>query len=60
MIKLDVDDYCHDCPEFEPELERLYIEDINFDRHVDTRITCDNQHKCRHIMRYLKALDGGE
>ena len=62
MINLEVEDYCQDCDEFVPCTERLCIEDIQFDRHVIMRVTCDKANRCRRLVRYLqKKVDtGGE
>ena len=56
MIKLLVEDYCHECPEFYPEKhggEILYAE---ADRvHItDTIIRCDNYDKCCLIKKHLE------
>lgn len=60
MIKLNVEEYCHTCPEFYPEKvggEVYYAEGeviyIN-----DTFVRCDNYDKCQRIKKHLeKNLD---
>jgi hypothetical protein len=58
MIVLNVEEYCHNCPDFEAYVER----DIcNFDivlsasnmkcNHI---ITCEHEDRCRQIKKYLE------
>ena len=54
MIKLDISDYCNDCPEFDAEthtLRTLYA----LDQAVETRIACSNAEKCNRIKKYLET-----
>lgn len=57
MIVLEVEDYCHDCPDFEADVQKADIwagidEEIwNFG---DTVIRCEYRERCRSIRRYLK------
>lgn len=64
MIVLKVEDYCHNCPEFEPELEKDEREMIGFDitsrtetREVycSTTVTCVHCHRCAAV--YQKAVE---
>lgn len=56
MIKIEVADYCNECMDFDPDVERpqkLY----NFGEEItisDTVIRCINRNRCRNIARYLK------
>ena len=52
MIKLDIFDYCNDCPEFDAEIHTFYA----LDRAVETRITCSNAEKCNLIKKYLESV----
>jgi hypothetical protein len=49
MIRLDVQDYCHSCPEFEASV--VMIDHIT---KIDTIIHCEHQFKCDRIKQYLK------
>lgn len=58
MIKLDLMDYCQDCPYFEAEVSReeygtpaTYID-------IHTIISCKNQGKCGWLLNYLKGTTG--
>ena len=50
MIRLIVDDYCNNCPDFDAETNILYGDEgvaaIN--------VECSNRDKCERIYRYLK------
>lgn len=57
MIKLEVEDYCHECPCF--EAETIAPPDLYFDnecvKHVgDTYMRCVNREQCERIRKYLK------
>ena len=53
MIKLAVEEYCHDCDGFEPEVERLYCND-GYDELVCQSVQCQKRDQCNHIYSYLK------
>ena len=63
MIKLEVQEYCHYCSDFEPDEERpekYYFgsEEIIM---TDTVIRCRYRKRCKNIERYLrkKVADDG-
>ena len=51
MIRLNVHDYCHNCPEFEPEAEKLL--DDNY--MCQCQVSCVNHHKCEDIANRIEA-----
>lgn len=53
MIKLCVEDYCHDCPRFEPEVKK---DDVFVDGglHYETCIFCECRHECAAIKRHVE------
>ena len=70
MIKLEVCEYCHQCPGFHPEvvsrpeievlkLETFYDLDIKEDKIVNTRgdtvVKCKERAKCAAMYIYLKG-----
>lgn len=55
MIKLVVEEYCRNCPKFEPTLEGPHIFGCGCDIVVDTFIHCEHAEMCREIMNYLKS-----
>ena len=52
MIKLDVKGYCHNCSDFEPHAERLYIDGIAT---CHTVVTCEYAERCEHIENYIRG-----
>ena len=64
MIRLEVQDYCHECRLFEAHVKgpRVAAYLFNGDEVVvdDVIITCMNQNKCRSIKNYLERTLKGE
>ena len=56
MIKLLVEDYCHNCPEFYPEKVGGEVLYANGDivGVSTTFIMCDNYEKCQRIKQHLE------
>ena len=52
MIKLDISDYCNDCPEFDAETHTICA----WDQAVETRIACSNAEKCNRIKKHLETV----
>ena len=50
MIKLNVKDYCHDCPQFVADSETLWMNGENL-----TYVMCGNRKECQQIEQYLRA-----
>lgn len=60
MIKLDVDKFCENCDEFEPNVSidrRTLHNDFSFNPEilafVNTTVTCKHRTRCRSIKDYL-------
>lgn len=56
MIKIEVADYCNDCMDFDPDVERPQ-KVYSFNEEIiisDTVVRCANRNRCRNIARYLK------
>ena len=53
MIKLCVEEYCHDCPRFEPEIKK---DSIYYDGglHPEVVIFCELRHECASIKRHIE------
>lgn len=49
MIKLNVEDYCQDCPEFEARADKLYGDN----RSLNTWVYCEHKKICKRIHDYL-------
>ena len=58
MIKLDVDEYCHSCAEFEPVVtERPRLIEVSFEHFCfcgNTIVECKHRYRCEAIYNYLK------
>lgn len=69
MIRLEVEDYCSNCPEFCPVVDRVNTELHSFDEDnvktivdtiVDTIVTCEHKLRCKSIKKYLESRKKGE
>ena len=60
VIKLVLDPWCSNCPEFEAKTvsERLVADNYSFDGSlneiVETFITCEHKNRCAGMVNYLK------
>lgn len=60
MISLLVKDYCHDCPEFEADVEKLNFVTNDLCRYdtenilTNTHIGCKHRVRCAGMVEYLK------
>ena len=52
MIKLDVAEYCANCPYFSPESESVTLHTPS-DEIITTTVQCKNKEKCNLICEYL-------
>ena len=61
MIKLVVDEYCHECPEFEPDVNKDKEELVEFDfmarvekrtMFCNTTVTCQHRDRCAAIYKH--------
>lgn len=67
MIRLEVEEYCSQCPEFEPDIERReeVVGCVDFSepsgyravRFCDTVIRCKHAARCEGIRSYLKTKE---
>lgn len=53
MITLDVKEYCHNCPGFEPSVTRNEMFDSGHGA-VETVVRCKYRGRCESMVRYLK------
>ena len=60
MIRLDIERYCHDCLEFEADVERpIKVDYIGTNKEQmtclsDTVIRCEHRYKCKNIQQHLE------
>lgn len=52
MIELNVEEYCHNCPNFEPVINRLFADN----KCQGTVIICRDKFTCNSIKSYLKDV----
>ena len=70
MIELKVEEYCHDCPDFEADVikskesyeNRYNPMTMQTEEHVFVRTTvhCAHANRCRAVKRYLEKKQKGE
>lgn len=67
MIKLNVEHYCSECSEFEPDVNKecyqLYSPEPygNYTgEHCNTTVTCKHAQRCECIREFIKRNDKGE
>lgn len=51
MISLNVENYCHNCPDFEPKVDKMYGDMKVYEQIV----SCVNKERCKHI--YNEIMD---
>ena len=62
MIRLYVQNYCHDCPEFDPDVEKDTIYSENYlmgkrTTHTQTDIYCKHKDRCESMIKFLKEKE---
>lgn len=50
MIQLNVENYCQECPDFDPVTERLYAGG----EVAMIIVSCEHKERCERIKRYLE------
>lgn len=59
MIELKVEEYCHDCPDFEPDVHKDKYVDAEDNLYLQrTTIRCEHAARCRAVKRYLEKQKG--
>lgn len=53
MIRISVEDYCQDCPDFEAEVKKNTLVSCAIPISTDTCITCKYSDRCRQIHKYM-------
>lgn len=56
MIRVEVREYCHNCFDFEPNVqspEKFFINSEQVAGQTDTIIRCKNRNCCENLKRYL-------
>lgn len=55
MIKLEVEGYCHKCPDFIPEAYPTHTVFSDHTVSVDTAVRCQNHESCFRKYEYIKS-----
>lgn len=59
-IKLQVEDYCQNCPEFEADVrkEKVFVNDrsdiFNCEIITETTVTCEHRDKCAELRKHIE------
>ena len=59
MIRIDVEEYCHSCLDFETDVSKP-IRNIDDNTWSDTVVQCKYRKRCGSIRRYLEKQLAGE
>lgn len=52
MISLNIEKYCHDCPDFEPTVNKIFSE---FDDSLVVGVVeCEYRSRCKQIARHIE------
>lgn len=55
MMYLDIQPYCHKCPQFDPKKDATYIKYPNGRMYAkEIKVFCANAVRCEQIARYLR------
>lgn len=56
MITLDVEDYCHNCPDFEAVTTRTptFTSDSYIPQFISTVVHCEHSGRCRQIAQHIR------
>ena len=64
MIRLDIQPYCEQCCDFDPDVTKPVKNTIYSDEPIvlqtDTIVRCKNAKRCEHIKRYLEQQSRGD
>ena len=64
MIRLDIQPYCEQCCDFDPDVTKPVKNTIYSDEQIvlqtDTIVRCRNAKRCEHIKRYLEQQSRGD
>lgn len=57
MIRLELEDRCHSCPEFTASVNKVEFYGMGQVVESERYITCGNAVLCRRLIEYLKQCD---
>lgn len=60
MIKLDVEDYCQECLDFDPEKESVCLYSGDKICQCITTVRCKHRNRCKNIMQWFVKKKEGE
>lgn len=56
MIKLEIEPYCHECPNFVASVKEVVARNFGEPDTYYRKIVCENSRICAGIARYLKSV----
>lgn len=56
MIRLEVADYCVNCPAFEPKISKWTENVTPEEKHNNTTVTCTHAKWCKNMIKYLASV----
>ena len=62
MIIVDVKEYCQECPDFDPDVEKpamFYADDIRYKFLKNTIIRCKYRQRCDSIQKHITGTNCG-
>lgn len=59
MIRLEVEEYCHGCPEFTASVDKEQYYGDGKVVEADCRVSCENERLCRNIRDYMQHVAAG-
>ena len=57
MIRLNVDEWCQNCPEFDAETFMACLYSDNNVMHTDAVVKCKHQKRCQSITQFLASRE---
>lgn len=57
MIRLIVEDYCQECPDFEPEAVKVTYYSGDELRAASTEVYCRHKNRCAAVAKYMKSQE---
>ena len=58
MIKLNLHEYCQECPEYEPLVDKCEHRSCDGTVRVTTTVSCEHYERCGQIIRFLERQKG--
>lgn len=60
MTKLDIESYCHDCPEISPIAEIIKVDQLGSNPRYVVSIVCEHRARCGNMCEKIKKQTEGD